>query len=117
MISPNAADRALQLAVGPTMDGLNAKSIIYRPRGGGSRNIKAIIEYPGPGAIGDLAGGGRPIMDIYIKNSSTSGISSAELDTGGDKLDVPLRFGLTAARVRVTKIVAHDKAILHVQAQ
>ena len=117
MISPNAADRALQLAVGPTMDGLDAKSITYRPRTGASRSIKAIIDYPGPDVIGGLAGGSRPIMDIYIKNDSTTGISSAEVDTGGDKLDVPLRFGLTAARVRVTKIVAQDKAILHIQAQ
>ena len=99
------------------MDGLDAKSITYYPRGGGSRSIEAIIEYPGPAAIGDLAGGSRPIMDIYIENSSTSGISSAEVDTGGDKLDVPLRFGLTAARVRITRIVAQDKAVLHIQAQ
>jgi len=99
------------------MDGLDAKSITYRPRTGASRSVKAIVDYPGPGAIGGLAGGSRPILDIYIENSSTSGISSAEVDTGGDKLDVPLRFGLTAARVRVTKIVAQDKAILHIQAQ
>jgi len=100
------------------MDGLGAKTITYLPRGGGSRNIEAIIEYPGPGAIGGMASSGsRPIMDIYIENSSTSGISSAEVDTGGDKLDVPLRFGLTAARVRITRIVAQDKAVLHIQAQ
>jgi len=117
MISPNAADRALQLATGPTMDGLGASTITYRPRGGGSRSIEAIVEYPGPAAIGDLSGGGRPVMDIYVKNDSTAGISSAEVDTGGDKLDVPLRFGLTAARVRVTRIVAQDKAILHIQVQ
>jgi len=99
------------------MDGLNAKTITYRPRSGASRSIKAIIEYPGPGAIDGLSGGSRPVMDIYVENSSTTGISSAEVDTGGDKLDVPLRFGLTNTRVRVTRIVAQDKAILHIQAQ
>ena len=99
------------------MDGLDAKTITYRPRSGASRSIESIIEYPGPGGIDGLSGGSRPLLDIYIKNDSTSGISSAEVDTGGDKVEVPLRIGLTAARVRITKIVTQDKAILHIQAQ
>ena len=99
------------------MDGLGASTITYRPRGGGSRSIEAIIEYPGPAAISGLSGGSRPIMDIYVKNDSTTGIASAEVDTGGDKLDVPIRFGLTVKRMRITRIFAQDKAILHIQAQ
>lgn len=117
MITPNAADRALQLAVGPSFGTLDAKTIIYYPRGGGSRSIEAIIEYPGPAAIDGLLGGSRPVIDIYVKNDSISGISSAEVDTGGDKVDVPMRFGLSASRMRIVNLIGHDKAVLHVQAQ
>jgi len=99
------------------MDGLGAKSITYRPRIGLSRNIEAIIEYPGPEAIDGVAGGSRPIMDVFVENKSIKGISSAEVDIGGDELDVPLRYGLTNKEVRIIQIVEQDKAILHVRAQ
>jgi len=100
------------------MESLSFDTIIYRPRKGGSREIKAIVEYPGPAAIGGLEGGSRPVLDIYVKNDSIIGISSAELDTGGDKLDnVPLRYGLTNTKVRIIRIAGQDKAILHMRAQ
>lgn len=117
MCSPNAADQALQLAVGSMLHGLSVKTIVYRPRIGSSRNIEAIIEYPGPETIDGLAGGSRPILDVYIRNDSIKGISSAEVDTGGDELDVPLRYGLTNQEVRIIQIVDQNKAMLHVRAQ
>ena len=117
MVSPNAADRALQMAVDSTMESLSYDTITYWPRVGGSRTIKAIIDYPGPEAISGLAGGSRPILDVYIENNSIRGITSAEVDTGGDKLDLPMRYNLAAKRMRIIKIAAQDKSILHVQAQ
>lgn len=117
MCSPNAADQALQLSVGSVLDELSAKQITYRPRIGSSRNIEAIIEYPGPEAINGLAGGSRPVLDIFVENKSIKGISSAEVDIGGDELDVPLRYGLTNKEVRIIQIVNQSKAILHIRAQ
>lgn len=117
MCSPNAADRALQMAVGSALDAFSADTIIYQPRSGAARSIEAIVEYPGPAAINGLSGGSRPVIDIYVKNDSTIGIGSDEIDTGGDKIQVPPRFGRAAVTMRIVRIVSHDKATLHLQAQ
>jgi len=99
------------------MESLSYDTVTYRPRSGGTRSIKAIIDYPGPEAIGTLAGGSRPVLDIYMENNSVRGITSAEVDTGGDKLDLPMRYGLSAKRLRIIEIAAQDKSILHLRAQ
>ena len=100
------------MAVGPTLEGLSAKQIVYYPRSGGSRTIEAIVEYLGPQQVAGLAGGSRPQMDVYVRNNSATGISSAQVDTGGDKLDVPLRYGKSAKKVRINEVIAQDKAML-----
>jgi len=103
--------------VGPSLESLSYDTIIYRPRAGGTRTIKGIIDFAGPAPIGALAGGSRPVIDIYFENSSVRGISSAEVDTGGDKLDLPQRYGLAAKTLRIIDMPAQDRAIVHLRAQ
>ena len=117
MISLNAADQALQMAVDDIMDGLAYDTITYIPISGSTRSIKAILEWPGAEEIMGLTGGSRPIVNIYLENHISQGISAAEIDTGGDKIDLPLRYGLDNSRVRIIEIVAQDRTILHLRCQ
>ena len=117
MISLNAADRALRMAVDDSMAGLGYDTIVYRKRSGATRNIKAILDYPGPEDLMGLSGGDRPVIDVYVENNTTSGISPAEIDTGGDKLELPLRIGLANRKVRIIDIPVQDRTILHLRAQ
>jgi len=98
-----------------TFDGLSYDTITYYPRNGGSREIRATLEFLGPDTIGTFSR--RPVIDIYIKNNSSSGISSAEVDTGGDKIELPLRYGLAVRKVRIVKIMGQEKALLHLRCQ
>ena len=67
--------------------------IIYRPRSGGSREITAIVEREPP-AIFDVAGNTvLPQFVIRVNNSCRSGISSNEVDTGGDMVDFVGKIG------------------------
>ncbi|MBN1377855.1 MAG: hypothetical protein JXA04_01315 [Gammaproteobacteria bacterium] len=70
------------------------KPVVYKPGGGGSRQIRAIIVRFPPAKVGPSGSQGRtPKAIIAVKNDSTEGISSTELDTGGDKISYPVRIG------------------------
>jgi len=69
------------------------ESITYLPFSGGSRSIIAIVEREPP-AILDAAGNAvLPRAAIRVYNSCRSGISSKELDTGKDQIEMRLKVG------------------------
>ena len=85
---------------------------IYTPRSGSSRSIEVLIHYIGPELLAGVRGGSRPHLEILIKNDATTGISSHEIDTGGDKLTLPLRIGRISRIVRIVEILNQDRAHL-----
>jgi hypothetical protein len=90
---------------------LSGRTITYKPRSGSARSVTAIVDYPGPGSIGRLAGGSRPHVEISVCNSS-GGILSTEIDTGGDRVTVPMRRGLPAKDLRIAEIISQDEGML-----
>ena len=106
----------MQMTAPGLLDSLGSETITYYPRTGGSRQIEAIVEYLGPQPMDGLAGGSRPAFDILVKNHPTQGLTSRELDTGGDKIKLPMRIDLAGRIVRLTKIMAQDKAMLRLRA-
>jgi len=69
------------------------EAIVYRARLGGSREILAIIEREPP-AIFDAAGNTViPKFVVRVNNSCRSGISSNEIDTGGDHVSFVRKIG------------------------
>lgn len=111
-----AADAALQMATDSIFEFLGAQWISYLPSGGDERRIKAILHFPGAEPMGPLAGGSRPHVELLVKNDSTIGIASAEVDTGGDKITAPLRRDQAARTLRIVKIIGQDKAMLRLRA-
>lgn len=73
-----------------------AETVTYKPRGGGTRAIKAVVDRNPPAYKGPSGKIVTPVLAIRVPNSATTGISSAELDTGGDKVSVAKRIGETA---------------------
>jgi len=59
----------------------------------------------------------RSVLEVGVRNDASAGISSRELDTGGDKLSLPLRYGRTARTVRITRILRQDAAYLILECQ
>jgi hypothetical protein len=56
-------------------------------------------------------------MDILVANDSTAGISSQEVDTGGDHVTLPKRRGLAAKVARITRIINQDEVLLRLRLQ
>lgn len=66
------------------------ETVTYYPQGGGSREIQAAVER---GVVSEIAGGRTPMAMMLITNDATLGITSAELDRGGDRIGYPVNIG------------------------
>jgi len=51
-------------------------------------------------------------FEVRVANSSTTGISSAELDTGGDKMELAAKIGDTASKRSIQYMTEHDEGML-----
>lgn len=90
------------------------ESITYLPYQGGSRSIVAIIEREPP-AIVDAAGNAvMPRATLRVYNSCRSGISSKELDSGKDEIEMMLNVGDTIPkRVSIMQMISQDSGVTH----
>jgi len=71
------------------------EQVTYYPAGGGSsRVVMAIVERDN-----------APEFVLRVRDSNYDGISSAELDTGGDEIGFPLRHGDASVRRSVVKLM------------
>ena len=53
-----------------------------------------------------------PEFEVHVANSSTTGISSSELNTGGDRIGLAVRIGETATRRTIQDLSEHDEGML-----
>jgi|APGre2960657404_1045060.scaffolds.fasta_scaffold35047_2 hypothetical protein len=51
-------------------------------------------------------------FEVRVANNVTTGITSAELDTGGDQIELAPRIGETARKVSVQMLTEHDEGML-----
>lgn len=51
-------------------------------------------------------------FEVRVANDSTLGISSAELDTGGDKIELAAKIGDTPAKRSIQYMTEHDEGML-----
>lgn len=96
----------------------NREYVTYIPASGSQRRIKALIErYDETDKIANLDGGSSPALTVLVANSATSGISSDELDTGGDKMEIMPRDGKRPVTARITELLSHDAGWCRLQVQ
>lgn len=53
-----------------------------------------------------------PMWEVHVANKATYGISSSELDLGGDQIELPPRDGKTAERRTITQLTIQDHGML-----
>ena len=88
------------------------EDVKYLPRGGGEREITAVVDRE---AVAEFAGSGQGqslIIVVIVANSATTGIATSEVDTGGDKIELAMRLGETVKQRRITKIIGQDAGML-----
>jgi hypothetical protein len=85
--------------------------IVYYKRNGRSRNIQAVVIRESLGLMPE-DGVVYPLFEIHVANSDTDGISSDELNLGGDELEFPDRVGKPKQRRSIMKLLSHDEGML-----
>jgi len=94
---------------------LRGVMVTYRPAGGIARSIKAVIIQKQPAQLGSMPKASSTFTTALVLNDSTTGISSAEIDRGGDKIDVETRIGKAATTRRVKDIIFHNASVMKLE--
>lgn len=89
--------------------------IKYLPSGGGQREILAVVTREQPEKLGGAPHGRTPKVTISVANDSTTGISSSEINTGADKVELALRIGQTVQQRRIANILSQDHGFLELE--
>ena len=95
------------------------EEIIYHPKSGNPRRILGVIDRNLPMSITESGAGMRKQINIHVANRETDkdddnygGIGSAELDTGGDKVSLPLRLGSELETRPIIGLLEQDDEML-----
>ena len=94
------------------------EEVTYYPRGGGKpRKIMAKV-YRSPMAIIEETGEvpSQEFM-VMVKSSTCDGISSTEIDTGGDELEVALRVDAPPQRRSIARVVTDHNGLVKFMVQ
>lgn len=91
------------------------EDIKYLPSGGGSRDIKGIVNRYQPEGLGSMPHGNAPLMTVMVVNSSVTGISSPELNKAADKIELAIRIGEAVQQRRIVDIINQDGGMLELE--
>ena len=100
-----------------------AESVVYHPHrffgeeASASRTIDAIVIRESLTVLTEDGDTIVPVFFVHVANDVTNGITSDELDLGGDQIELRPREGETAERRSITRLVAHDNGMLELQCQ
>lgn len=90
-----------------------AETIVYNPRGGGSRTILAIVDREPPSLFDELGNVLSVSFMVYVANDQALGITSTEIDVGGDKVRIAEAVNDLALKVcTILRVMDNDNGML-----
>ncbi len=91
------------------------ESVTYYPAGGGSRGILAIIDRESVVGVNGASRGNTQFIIMTVANDSAIGISSSELDTGGDRIEFPKRIGDPVQKRGIRDFNNQDRGMMELE--
>lgn len=90
-----------------------AESVTYYPRSGSrSRAINAVVNRDAIALIPEDGDTVTCVFEVSVVNNLTTGITSDEIDTGGDMIAFSPRVGEPVSKRSITRILSHDEGML-----
>jgi hypothetical protein len=89
-----------------------AEVVTYYARHGSAREINVQVFRDALGVFAEDGDTVLPTFEIHVKNDSTLGISSEELNLGGDSIEFAMRVGQAKARRSITRLISHDEGMV-----
>lgn len=89
-----------------------AESVIYYNRSGVARCIDAVVIREALAILPEDGDAVTPVFEIHVHNDEDTGISSEELNLGGDSIAFAIRVGQERSKRSITKLLGHDEGML-----
>jgi hypothetical protein len=89
-----------------------AEVVTYYKRNGVSREVDAVIIRDGFAQLGEDPDNVIPMFEVHVGNTQQRGITSEELDRGGDQLAFPVKVGEKPTKRSIVRLVSHDEGML-----
>jgi len=89
-----------------------AETATYYASHGSAREINVVIERDPLAVFGPDGDDILPSFAVKVVNSTTLGISSEELNCGGDSLEFASRVGKPVLQRSIMRVIEHDEGML-----
>ena len=89
-----------------------AEPVTYYKKTGKARPIDAVVVRDALAILPEDGDTVTPVFEIHVANDIAKGISSEELNLGGDMIAFAPRVGQPVQRRTITKLLAHDEGML-----
>jgi len=93
------------------------EAVVYRPRAGQPRPIRALVDRSPPAPVAEAPGALAPRIRLVVRNDDRLGVSSREVDTGGDRVEVAVRLGRAPESLAVVRVAAQDAGLVELEAR
>ena len=77
----------------------------YNLAGDPVRNVNAMVQRDGAELLTETGDTSAEMLIVRVLNDATTGISSAEIDTGGDEISISPRVGEPTRRMSIVKLI------------
>lgn len=89
--------------------------VLEKSRSSVSRQVLALVNRQPISKAEGAPHGHGPRVEIEVANNSISGISSAEVDEGRNKVRLIVVLGEEPQELRITKILSHDAGMMRLE--
>ncbi len=96
----------------PALLDLYGETVTYRPTGGGTRAITAIVVRDTTVLLALLPDVPSERVVVRVLNDSTTGIVGTEVTPGRDQIDVSLRGGASPTTIGIAQIISDSAGTL-----
>ena len=92
-----------------------AEPVVYYKKTGKARPIDAVVVRDALAILPEDGDTVTPVFEIHVANDIVKGISSEELNLGGDMIAFAPRVGQPVERREIIRLLSHDEGMIHVQ--
>ena len=92
-----------------------AEPVVYYKKTGKARPISAVVVRDALAILPEDGDTVTPVFEIHVANDIVEGISSEELNLGGDMIAFAVRVGQAVERREVIRLLGHDEGMILLQ--
>lgn len=89
-----------------------AEPVLYYKRAGSARTIQAVVIREALSVLSEDGDNVIPMFEVHVANDPAKGITSDELNLGGDSIEFAIRVGGPKTRRSIMKLLSHDEGML-----